>query len=149
MGMRRRILLVLLPACAVLGVSAPASKPALQGTWELKSAKWVVDANTAYTVPGNVSGGQLKVYSKGYFLFVGRYTIGDKAQDSYGGGTYALDGQDYSETLLYHTNQEAVGKTLRFKLVVEGDTMTLTGPLGPEGQKALGNQLIEVYVRKD
>ncbi len=82
-------------------------------------------------------------------MFVGRYAMDGKAQDSYGGGTYTLDGQNYTETLRYHTNPGAVGQTLRFKLVVDGDTMTLTGPIGAEGQKALGNQLTEVYTRKD
>jgi hypothetical protein len=32
---------------------------------------------------------------------------------------------------------------------LRGDTMTLTGPINPEDQKALGNQFTEVYVKKD
>jgi hypothetical protein len=102
-----------------------------------------------YVLGENVKGSQLKTYSKGHFLFVGRFTWEGQEQNSFGGGTYSLRGEDYTETLIYHTTAGVVGKTLRFKMVVKGDTMTLTGPISPADADSLGNQFTEVYTRKD
>ena len=114
------------------------------------SGKWTENGKETASLPGTISGGQLKMYSPGYFVFVGRFKEGDKpASDNYGGGTYTLNGDDYSETIQYHTATGIVGKTLHFKLVIKGNTMTLTGPITPENQKDFGLQLVEVYVRKD
>ena len=57
--------------------------------------------------------------------------------------------EEYSKTLLHHVTPGVVGQTFHCKLVIEGDTMTLTGPTNPEDQKAVGTQLTEVYTRKD
>jgi hypothetical protein len=147
MGVRMAVASLL--ACGVLAADAHSADSPLVGTWEMTSMKSVTSDGTTYSLPGNVSGSQLKTYSKGHFLFVGRFKAGEEALDNYGGGTFALDGDDYQETLLYHVTHEAVGQTLHFKLVIEGDTMTLTGPVDPKEQTSLGGQLIEVYRRRD
>jgi hypothetical protein len=45
------------------------------------------------------------------------------------GGTYILDGEEYTETIQYanENTAELVGKTLKFKVKVEGDTYTQIG----------------------
>lgn len=142
--------LLALLAGSVVAADTPSTKGPLEGTWEMTSAKWTENGKEMSSLPGTVSGSQLKMYSKGYFAFVGRFKEGDKpATDSYGGGTYTLNGEDYSETIQYHTVTGLVGRTLHFKLVIKGDTMTLMGPITAEDQKSLGGQLTEVYVRKD
>ncbi len=148
--MKTKLVLPLLLACGIVAGYAQAPKSPLEGTWELTSAKWTENGKETVSLPGTISGGQLKMYSKGYFVFVGRFKEGDTpASDSYGGGTYTLNGEDYSETIQYHVATGIVGKTLHFKLVIKGDTMTLTGPITPENQKDFGLRLVEVYVRKD
>jgi hypothetical protein len=152
-AMKLRVILII-SLLALLAVSfAAADKPSarspLEGTWEMTSAKWTENGKVM-SMPGDGSGTQLKMYSKGYFIFVGRFTERGKAPiDSYGGGTYTLNGKDYTETILYHTTGAIVGKTFHFKLVIAGDTMTLTGPIPTEEQKEFRSQFTEVYRRKD
>jgi hypothetical protein len=145
--LKTRFALGLLMLCA--GSTVYAQGPtSLSGTWEMRSGKWVLGGQEN-TLPGNLSGGQLKTYSNGHFLFVGQTKSGPDVQNNFGGGTYTLKGEDYAETLTYHVAPALVGRTLHFKLVVKGDTMTLTGPVSTEDQKVLGGTLTEVYVRKD
>jgi hypothetical protein len=125
-----------------------ATTPRLEGTWELKSLKGTAQGKE-YVLGGNVSGSQLKTYSKGHFLFVGRFAFEGQESNSFGGGTYTLNGEDYTETITYHAAAATIGKTLHFKLVVVGDTLTLTGPISAEEQASLGNRFTEVYLKKD
>jgi hypothetical protein len=151
--MKTRIILALLFACTVASSHAQSSKSPLVGTWEMTSAIWTEGGKETHWAIGKDSGSQLKMYSQGYFLFVGREKESDKpAADNFGGGTYTLMGDNYSETIQYHTMAGLVGKTLHFKLVIKGNTMTMTGPIAAtaEDQKNFGaGQLVEVFVKKD
>ena len=140
---------VVLGLLLCVGAIVHAEGPGIAGTWELQAGKWAMGGQEL-SLPGNLSGSQLKTYSKGHFLFVGQLKSGPSdTQGNFGGGTYSLNGEDYAETLVYHSAQALVGKTLHFKLVVKGNTMTLTGPVTPDDQKIIGGTLTEVYVRKD
>ncbi len=145
-GRRLAIALALL-AGGALGY-AGSSTPRLEGTWELTSMKGTAQGKE-YVLGDNVKGSQLKTYSGGHFLFVGRFAWEGQERDNFGGGRYALDGEDYTETIIYHAAAGVVGKTLRFKMVVDGDTMTLSGPLSSVDAESLGNQFTEVYKKKD
>jgi hypothetical protein len=94
--------------------------------------------------PGNVreapeSGGRLKFRT-------GRHWAMTQANPDTGlvvmhdGGTYALDGDRYVETLEYANSSTAgdIGKSFMFTVKVEGDTMTQTG---------IGNPYTEVWKR--
>jgi hypothetical protein len=129
------------------GYPAESSAP-LTGCWELRASKGTAGGKD-YSLPGNLSGSQMKCYSRGHFAFVGQFTLDGAAHPNYGGGSYSLKGDEYAETLLYHVAASSVGQTLRFELVVKGNEMTLTGPLDAHGLKSLGNTLTEVYSRKD
>jgi hypothetical protein len=56
------------------------------------------------------------------------------------GGTYTLDGDDYTETINYANENTAdlIGQTFKYKLKVDGDTLTQTG---------IGNPYTEVWKR--
>jgi hypothetical protein len=143
--MRTFIVCLLVAALKIAAFAEEPAKLPLEGSWELVSAKWPQG-----NLPGEYSGAVLKIYSSGNFVFVGRTSDKSGAvQERYGGGTYALRGEDYSETITYHVVQRLVGKTVRFHVVVQGDTMTLTGPVVGEGEKDPGFRLVEVYKRKD
>jgi hypothetical protein len=115
----------------------------IEGAWRLVSANWP-DGK----FPGDHEGALLKIYSKHSFAFVGRTrTRSGSAQDRFGGGTFDFDGTTYSESIQYHCVPALVGETIRFHLVITGDTMTLTGPLTSSGEQALGFRLEEVYER--
>ncbi len=52
------------------------------------------------------------------------------------GGTYTLDGDNYAETIDFANENTAtmIGQTLKFKLTVEGDTLTQVGVGNPYTQ---------------
>jgi len=52
------------------------------------------------------------------------------------GGTYTLDGDNYAETINYANESTAtmIGQTFKFKLKVEGDTLTQVGIGNPYSQ---------------
>jgi hypothetical protein len=56
------------------------------------------------------------------------------------GGTFTLDGNKYSESIVYanESTKELIGKTLHFKVKVEGDTLT---------QEGIDNTFNEVWKR--
>ncbi len=56
------------------------------------------------------------------------------------GGTYTLNGDDYAETINFANENTAnnIGQTFKFKLQVEGDTLTQVG---------IGNPYTEVWKR--
>ena len=56
------------------------------------------------------------------------------------GGTYTLDGDNYAETINFANENTAsmIGQTLKFKLKVEGDTLTQVG---------IGNPYTQVWKR--
>jgi hypothetical protein len=85
------------------------------------------------------SGGRLK------FLTGKHWTITQAHPDTgkvifHHGGTYTIEGDNYEETVEYanENSGELIKKTLRFKIKVEGDTLTQVG---------LGNPFTEVWKR--
>jgi hypothetical protein len=129
--------------------NAEKTKTSLEGAWKLKSLHSKFNDGTEYNLPGNVIGSQIKMFSKNHVLFVGQLASEEKTLNNYGGGAYTLKGDDYIETLQYDAMKELVGKTHRFKLTIEGKTLTQMGPVDPEEQKRLGTTLTEVYEKMD
>ena len=118
-------------------------KNAIEGAWELVSAKWP-DGR----FPEDFSRGLIKIYSSHDFVFVGRTSRGNKVQERYGGGKFELSGSDYSESVSFHCVPDLLGQTIHFKLVIAGDRLTISGPVVSPGEKDPGFRLEEVYKRK-
>lgn len=147
--MRTRIILPLLLACGVVAGYAQSPKSPLEGTWELISSKIFADGKEIASLPGTFTGQQLKIYSKGYSAFVRHFKGEAGEHDNFGGGTYSLTGETYVENRLFHAAKERVGKSVHYILVINGDTMTISGPLLPEEEKLMGGRIVEIYKRKD
>jgi hypothetical protein len=119
----------LMPIFLVLAIVVPAgaddqpSKLAkeLIGTWVL-----VGTPDKVGEIPA--AGGRLK-------FFTGRHWLITQADPKTGkvifhhGGTYTLDGDTYTETIEYATENTAalIKKTFKFKVKLEGDTYTQVG----------------------
>jgi hypothetical protein len=129
--------------------NAERTKASLEGAWKLKSFHSKFADGTEYDLPGNVTGSQIKMFSKDRFLFVGFLAAKEGTLDNYGGGTYSLEDDDYIETLQYCREKKLVGQTYHFKVRVADRILTQTGPLDPEEQKSVGVTLIEVYEKVD
>ncbi len=139
--------------CLVLSMfilgCAPKKASPIEGTWKIVNATWVRADTLVGQFPGNWTGGGMKIWSKGYFAFVGRYKADTSFGDTYGGGRYKLDGDRYDEILQYHVVTGMVGDTVKMLLEVKDDTLVQTWPISTNGQIDKKNFQQEKYVRLD
>ncbi len=78
----------------------------LKGTWELVYLKSIAGDTLQYEFPGNISGSQMKMWSKDHFIFVGQLKVDTNVRNNYGGGTYTLKDDLYIENIQYHTEPD-------------------------------------------
>lgn len=106
----------------------------LKGTWILVGSPGKVEEAPA-------AGGRLKFFTGGHWAIT-------QADPKTGvtifhhGGTYALNGNEYVETIEYanESTKELIKHTFKFTIKVEGDTLTQIG---------IGNSVNEVWKRLD
>jgi len=101
----------------------PKKATSIDGAWQLIQTQNVANGKTETTYPGVLVGSEYKTWAGKNFMFVGRWTENSTITDNYGFGTYSLEGNDYSETILYHFNKPYEGKTIRMKLEFKNDTI--------------------------
>lgn len=127
----------------------PSAKPhAIEGTWKLLSGTLIEKGDT--TVTDYTQGKSfVKIINRSHFAFLLHDLA--KGQDSTalyssGGGTYSLQGDDYTENLEYCTDRAWEGHSFRFKVLLKGDTLVQSGieKIEKEGIERLN---IEKYVR--
>ncbi len=131
------------------GSSQEKRKPSIEGAWRLVQARWVNNDTLAGDYPGKWAGSDMKMWSKGYFSFIGHMKEGTGFTDSYGGGRYKLDGNRYEEEIQFHVAHALVGQTVKMLLEVKNDTLIQTWPVGENGQIDKSNYTVEKYVRLD
>ena len=130
----------------ILGCS-PQKASSIEGTWKIVYATWIRGDTLVGQFPGNWTGGGMKIWSKGYFAFVGRYKVDTSFGDTYGGGRYDLDGDRYNEIIQYHVVTGMVGDTVKMLLEVKNDTLVQTWPIGTDGKIDKKNFQQEKYTR--
>ena len=132
-GIRMTAALMALALVLPAGVMLPAradDKPAKEAAEPTKLAKDLIGTWVLVGTPNKVgevpkSGGRLK-------FFTGKHWTITQADPDTGkvifhhGGTYTLDGDNYTETIEYANESTAdlIKKTLKFKIKVDGDTYT-------------------------
>jgi len=120
----------------------------IDGAWSLVSYLTVSkDTIVGRYVGKDVVGSQIKVWSQNHFVFVGRFIVGDKAIDNYGGGTYKIQGSQYIETILYHKNHQWVNSQPKMLVEIKGDTLYQTWPVNGNWQINKYDYTVEKYVR--
>jgi len=134
----------------ILGCAPQKTSP-IEGAWKMVYAKSVNGDTLVGEYPGKWTGSDMKIWTKGYFAFVGRYkSEGDTTfTDSYGGGRYKLDGDRYEEIIQYHAWTSNVGDTIKMLLEIKNDTLVQTWPVGSNGQIDKKNFMQEKYTRLD
>jgi len=121
----------------------------LEGAWEMVYLKGISSDTLQYEFPGNVSGSQIKMWSKDHFTFMGRFRLDTTTQDNYGGGTYTMKDSIYKENIIYHMEPDYIGQEMRIGLEIRNDTLIQTYPLAENGEIDENNYFIEKYVRLD
>jgi hypothetical protein len=101
----------------------------LEGTWQLISGTLIEGSDTAvtdYTRNQNM----IKIITPTHFAFLNHDLV--KGKDSTavfaaGGGTYILEGDQYTEYLEYCSYRDWEGNTFQFTVTIQGDTLTQRG----------------------
>ncbi len=121
----------------------------LNGTWKLVSQEYVRNGNHQMVIQDQLNGEQLKTWSDKYFMFVGKYVNGMQLQQSFGGGTYNLSGNVYTEDIEFHSTASLRGRTMMLHLELKGDTLLQIFPTDADGYYDKNNCNIEKYIRAD
>jgi hypothetical protein len=127
----------------------PAERLPIEGTWELIYGQYISDGTIIYDYPVNLTGTDMKMWSKEHFIFVGKLQLDTTVVNNYGGGTYTLAGNLYEENILYHAIESSVGQKVKMLLEISNDTLTQTWPVNADGQIDKNNFSIEKYIRLD
>jgi len=97
-----------------------------QGAWQTVQVQSIVDGNAEILYPGLYTGNQYKIWSETKWMALGRYKQDTLSLDVYGGGTYTIDGNQYIENVLYHSNKIFEGLKLNMTLELRNDTLIQT-----------------------
>ncbi len=135
------LLLIMLAACNQKPVN-----PVI-GAWDLIYAKQVQNDSVVATYPGTYQGSQVKMWCSNYWMFVGEFSQDTVKTDSFGGGSYTLEGIVYKETIKYHSGDSYLDKTIRMRIVVANDTLIQVWPADETGEVDKSNYTSEKYVR--
>lgn len=132
--------------CAISCTQKETPNP-IEGQWSLIYSKSVVNDSVDGEFPETYQGSDMKWWSKDHFIFVGKYTQDTVTMDTYGGGTYTLNGTEYSETVQYHSAPEVVGITYKMLVTVKNDTLVQIWPVMEDGKIDNSNYRLERYTR--
>lgn len=120
----------------------------IRGTWKLISGVTIQSGDTTFT-DYTKDQETIKIINKSHFAF---FTHDLKqGQDSTatfvsGGGTYSLNGNQYTEHLEYCNYREWEGNKFDFELSMHGDTLTQTGIEKIE-EIDVDRKIIETYIK--
>jgi hypothetical protein len=138
----------LLTACHEPATKQNGSTLPVQGTWQLISGTTItqgVDSVTDYTKGQRM----IKIIGDDHFAFL-KHDLNAPADSSNhfeaGGGRYTLEGNVYTEHLDYFADRNWEGKTFRFTVSLQGDTLVQQGTEKVEGA-GIDREIIEKYVR--
>jgi hypothetical protein len=130
----------------IIGSCTPKKGIKIEGAWQFVSAKSIAGDTLEFQIPGDYTGSGIKIWSKDHFAFVGLWKKDTATINSYGGGTYTMNENRYNETINYHTDNTAVGKTIKMIIEIKNDTLYQTWPVDDNGKFDSANYRIEKYI---
>jgi hypothetical protein len=138
------VALTLLLSFVLLGCVSQIKSP-MEGAWQLVSGtnKW---GDTTYDYAKMGYDG-MKIWSDHRFIFVGRLVQNGKTMDNYGGGSFTLAGNNYTEVITYFPLKTMIGDTIPYEIQVNNDTLIQKGPLKIGKYRDTKWELYEVYHR--
>jgi hypothetical protein len=123
------------------------NKSPIQGAWQLVHEDHISGGKITDEFPINITGGEIKMWSEHNFVFVGRFKQDSIFTDSYGGGTYILEGNRYEERVQFHSAPEYLGQKVKILLEIKNDTIIQTYPVDDYGQVNKNEYYIEKWIR--
>lgn len=142
----KKVILLGLITCLLSGCSTAEKKSPVEGAWRL-AHEYIKSGDRVDIFPENITGGEIKVWTGSTFVFVGRFKQDSVYTNSYGGGTYKLDGNRYEEEVQYHAAEEYRGKKVKILLEIKNDTLIQTYPVNDNWQADPERYSVEKWVR--
>jgi opacity protein-like surface antigen len=143
----KHIIYIFLFIMAITASCTHAKSKFPQGAWKLDQVLNVSGNKVVKYFPTSTPGSDIKMWSEGHFLFVGRFQNDTSYTDNFGGGLYTLDGNRYEEEIMYHSSKEYIGAKVKMLLELRHDTLIQTYPVNDIGEPVRQNYFIEKYVR--
>ncbi len=146
-----RNILMLLAVVGLLSCSTKNDKKKdsaldIQGTWQLLSAT-TIENGTSQTTDYSGKLKMIKMFNNTHFAFL-KHSLNPKDTSSFdaGGGSFVLNKDDYTEHLEYYKNKDWEGKTFKFKLAINNDTLIQKGVEKVE-KAGVDRVIIEKYIK--
>jgi hypothetical protein len=117
----KKIIFLGLIVFVTIGSCTQEKKSPLEGTWRCIYMRPQQLADTSFQAM--IKNGQIKTFSKTYFTFVGHFEDGTSTHESYGAGTYTLNGNKYEERIIYHNVKSLIGKRYKALDEIRNDTL--------------------------
>lgn len=121
----------------------------MQGAWKVVSLEHRSGDSLLYKLDNVNIGNELKIWSKKYFNFVGRYKTDTTFYDNFGSGTYTLNGNHYEENLIDNSDRNFAGKKIRILLERKNDTIIQIWPADANWNIIKKNYYIQKLVKAD
>ena len=141
------LFLVIITACTETPKGDPkiAEQVSLKGTWKLLTGTLIEKGDTVVT---DYTTGRsfIKIINDSHFAFLSHTLRKDTTDFSAGGGSYTLNGNNYTEHLEYCNAKEWEGHDFSFNVSINGDTLIQSGVEKIEAQ-GIDRMNIEKYIR--
>jgi len=144
--MKLKLILLVAAFIALLGFKP--EKPKINGTYKIVYEEVIRNGKSTFNVKNDNNNG-LKTWSDKYFMFVSSSVAGSQISNTFGGGTYELTGNNYTESIQYHVASNYRGITLKLHLEIKGDTVVQIFPCDDSHFYDKENCVIQKYVRVD
>ncbi len=141
----KKLFILLMIASAMLGCG---HKKSMRGAWKVVSFENRVGDKVKLKLNGNMTGNELKIWSRNYFMYVGRYKTDSAKIENYGSGTYTLDGDHYVETII-NTGNVMQSASIRILLERKKDTIIQTWPADDKWAIDKNNYFVQKLVRAE
>jgi hypothetical protein len=140
----KKLIFLGLIVLVTIGAYGQGKKYPLEGAW--KQVGYDKQFITDTSRKAMIKNGQIKMFSREYFTFVGHFEGDTSIYESYGAGTYTLNGDKYEETIIYHNLKDLIGKKFKGLDIVRNDTLFHTRQVD-DNWKLMEGGGTEIYIR--
>jgi hypothetical protein len=134
------IILLMTAACAKQDSKSP------QGGWRMVQMQMIDKGKVTNYFSDRYVVNQIKMWDGNHFIFVGKYQVDTTTTYRYGVGTWTLNGNIYTEDILYHFDKSYEGQKNKIWLEIRNDTLLHIFPVNDKGEPN-PTHWIEKYVR--
>ncbi|HUV00147.1 MAG TPA: hypothetical protein VMW32_04200 [Bacteroidales bacterium] len=118
-----------------------------QGAWQMVQMQRIDGGKITNYFSDRYTVNQIKMWSEGHFIFVGKYRVDTITSYRYGVGTFTLNGNLYEEDILYHFDEAYEGRKNKIWLEIRNDTLLHLFPVDNSGKPDPKTHWIEKYIR--